>query len=65
MSDKIIEELWQIKDSIAREHDYDIESLAAYLQTKQRSADQHVVDLSTLKRTADQGASRSPDKPRH
>ena len=40
MSDQIIEELWQIKDSIAREHGYDIESLAAYLQTKQRSADQ-------------------------
>ena len=46
MSDEIIEELWQIKDSIAREHDYDIESLVAHLQTKQRSADQQVVDLS-------------------
>ena len=62
MSDKIIEELWQIKDSIAREHDYDIESLAAYLQTKQRSADQQVVDLCTLRRTADQGAPESQDK---
>ena len=31
MSDEIIEELWLIKDSIAREHDYDIESLVAYL----------------------------------
>ena len=65
MSDEIIEELWQIKDSIAREHDYDIESLVAHLQTKQRSADQQVVDLSTLKRTAAQGAPGSPDKPRH
>ncbi len=65
MSDQIIEELWQIKDSIAREHDYDIESLVAHLQTKQRSADQQVVDLSALKRTADQGAPGSPDKPRH
>ena len=35
MSDKIIEELWQIKDSIAREHDYDIESLVAHLQNDQ------------------------------
>ena len=33
MSDQIIKELWQIKDSIAREHDYDIESLVAHLQT--------------------------------
>ena len=64
MSDQIIEELWQIKDSIAREHGYDIESLAAYLQTKQRSADQQIVDLSALKRTADQGAPRAPDKRR-
>ena len=65
MSDQIIEELWQIKDSIAREHDYDVESLVAHLQTKQRSADQQVVDLSALKRTADQGAPRATDKPRH
>ena len=65
MSDEIIEELWQIKDSIAREHDYDVESLVAHLQTKQRSADQQVVDLSALKRTADQGAPRATDKPRH
>ncbi len=54
MSDQIIKELWQIKDSIAREHGYDIESLVAHLQTKQRSADQQVVDLSALRRTADQ-----------
>ena len=65
MSDELIEELWQIKDSIAREHDYDIESLVVHLQTKQRSADQQVVDLSALKRTADQGAPRATDKPRH
>ena len=61
MSDQIIEELWQIKDNIAREHDYDIESLVAHLQTKQRSADQQVVDLSALKRTADQGAPEPQD----
>ena len=62
MSDEIIEELWQIKDSIAREHDYDIESLVAYLQSKPRPADQQVVDLSALKRAADQGAPESQDK---
>ena len=62
MSDEIIEELWQIKDSIAREHDYDIKSLVAYLQSKQRPADQQVVDLSVLRRAADQGAPESQDK---
>ena len=34
MSDKIIEELWQIKDSIAREHRYDIEALVVHLQNQ-------------------------------
>ena len=32
MPDEIIEELWGIKDSIAREHGNDIRKLAAYLQ---------------------------------
>ena len=32
MPDEIIEELWGIKDNIAREHDYDLRKLAAYLQ---------------------------------
>ncbi len=33
MPDEIIEELWSIKDSIAREYDYDLRKLAAYLQS--------------------------------
>ena len=32
MPDQIIEELWGIKDSIAREHDNDVRKLAACLQ---------------------------------
>ena len=62
MSDKIIEELWQIKDSIAREHDYDIESLVAHLQTRQRSAGRQVVDLSASRRNADRSTPRRQDK---
>ena len=34
MPDEIIEELWGIKDSIAREHGNDVRRLAAYLQSK-------------------------------
>ena len=64
MSDEIIEELWRIKNSIARKHDYEIESLVAHLQTKQRSAGQQVVDLRSLRRTADQGTLGEADKPR-
>ena len=32
MPDEIIEELWSIKDGMAREHGYDVRKLAAYLQ---------------------------------
>ena len=34
MRDEIIEELWGIKDSIAREHGNDVRKLSAYLQSK-------------------------------
>ncbi len=35
MPDEIIEELWGIKDSIAREHGNDARKLAAYLQGRE------------------------------
>ena len=61
MSDEIIEELWRIKDgikdSIAREHGYDIEALVAYLQSKKKAEGRQIVDLSAMKKTAEQGAS--------
>ena len=62
MSDEIIKELWQIKDSIAQEHGYDIEALVAHLQTKKRPAGQQVVNLSALKENAGQGASGEPGR---
>ena len=31
MPDELIEELWQIKDGIAREHGYDVDALVAHL----------------------------------
>ena len=49
MPDEIIKELWQIKDSIAREHGYDIRVLVAYLQAKPRPKGQKVIDLSARK----------------
>ena len=57
MSDEIIEELWRIKDSIAREHGYDIEALAAYLQSKEKAEGRQIVDLCAIKKTAEQGDS--------
>ena len=35
MPDEIIEELWRIKDDMAREHGNDVRKLATYLQGKQ------------------------------
>ena len=53
MPDEIITELWQIKDSIAREHGYDIDALVAHLQTKKRPKGQQVVDLRSLNEDAE------------
>ena len=54
MPDNIIKELWQIKDSIAREHGYNIEALVAHLQTKERPEGQRVVDLRAMTEAAEQ-----------
>lgn len=37
MPDEIIEELWKIKDDMAREHDNDVRKLAAYLRGRRSS----------------------------
>lgn len=60
MSDEIIEELWLVKDEIAREHGYDVESLAAYFQGKERTGERQVVDLQSMRKVAEQGKSPTP-----
>ncbi len=60
MSDEIIEELWKIKDGIAREHGYDIERLATDLQSRTRDKGARVVDLRALREAAKQGTSDEP-----
>ena len=60
MPDEIIEELWQIKDSMAREYEYDIEMLVAHLRTRQRPADQRVVDLRAMKEAGERTVSTKP-----
>lgn len=34
MKDEIIEELWSVKDQIAKEHDYDLDALVAHLRSR-------------------------------
>ena len=57
MSDEIIEELWQIKDSIAREHNHDVRRLAEYLQGRSRAARDRTVDGRSVNETAGTGQS--------
>ncbi len=42
--DEIMEELWQIKDDIAREHGYDIRRLATHLRRVEQAYHERVVD---------------------
>ncbi len=64
MTDEIINELWEIKDAIAREHGYDLDALAAHLKTRTRPKGQRVVDLDSMKKGPGDGAPADPEKPR-
>lgn len=48
MPDEIIEELWRIKDGMAREHGHDVRKLAAYLQNDRRAEDERTARLSAV-----------------
>ena len=61
MSDEIIEELWRIKDGIAREHGYDGERLVAGLRSREPEPGRRVVDLRAVREARGRGA---PDEPR-
>ncbi len=46
MSDEIISEVWQIKDTIGKEFNYNIRSLGAELRKRQKTKDKQIVNLS-------------------
>ncbi len=46
MKNPILEELWQVKDEIARECQYDLNRLADRLRRAQEHDKRHVVDFS-------------------
>lgn len=64
MSDEIIRDLWRIKDEIACEHGYDVESLAAYLRCKKRAEARQMVDLQALKKAAGRDELPTPSSSR-
>ena len=56
MSDEIIRELWQIKDEIAREHDYSLEALVAHLREEQSKSKRAALDRQSTMKEAEQDA---------
>ena len=57
MHDEIIQELWEIKDGMAREYGHDLDAFVAHLQKRQRAAGEKVVDLRALKVASEQTGS--------
>jgi len=56
MADEIIEELWRIKDDIAREHGYDLDALVVHLRSRKREGRHRIEDLHSVRATAEQVA---------
>ncbi len=50
MSDEIIREVWQIKDAIGKEVNYNIRTLGALLRKRQRTGSKQIVDLSSSRK---------------
>jgi hypothetical protein len=56
MTDEIIREVWQAKDEIAKQFNYDLDALAAELRKRQKESGRVVVNLE--KEAAEQDAAR-------
>jgi hypothetical protein len=54
MADEIIEELWKVKDAIAKEYGCDVKSLVAHLRAKKYEEEKRVVDLRSMRQAAEQ-----------
>ena len=46
MTDEIIREVWQAKDSLAKKFGYDMDMLATELRRRQRQAGRRIVNLT-------------------
>ena len=47
MTDEIINELWKIKDDMAKHFDYNLDDLATALRKREKESGSLVVDLSS------------------
>jgi hypothetical protein len=47
MTDEIINELWKIKDDMAKHFDYNLDDLATALRKREKESGSFVVDLSS------------------
>jgi hypothetical protein len=54
MADEIIQELWKIKDGIAKEYACDVKALVKHLRTKNNIGGQHLIDLRAMKHGTEQ-----------
>lgn len=61
MIDTTLKELWETKDQIAKEHDYDLDRLVEFLRRKSSATYPPVISPTTRERQA--GAGRSGDRP--
>lgn len=60
MTDEVLKELWNIKDNIAKEHAYNIDSLVAYYKLKSKTRTE-TNTKSRSKEKAEQGHPADPD----
>ena len=54
MADEIIKELWKIKHGIAKEYGCDVQAYVDHLRGRKHEGYQKVVDLRSIKQTAEQ-----------
>ena len=44
MTDEVIQELWRVKDGIARDHGYDLDALIVHLRSREQNCGHRIID---------------------
>ncbi len=56
MVDEILKELWEAKDSIAKDYGNDLDALAAFLKTGKVAGNRKVINLRAIKKMTEGAA---------